>query len=47
MPYKVVLEHQHEGTSEFPVSTIREGEAWIRENSDFQQERPHLDGWHL
>lgn len=46
-PYKVVLEHEREGISEFPVSTIREGEALIRENCVFRLERPKLDGWHL
>jgi hypothetical protein len=32
LPYKVVLEHS-DGCSEYPVATIREGEALIRENS--------------
>ena len=32
-PYKVVLEHGEDGSSEHPVATIREGEALIRANS--------------
>ncbi len=32
LPYKVVLEHDG-GPSEFPVATVREGEALIRERS--------------
>ena len=33
LPYKVVLEHADGGCSEYPVATIREGEALIRERS--------------
>lgn len=32
-PYKVVLNHPCEGQTEFAVSTIREGEALIREKA--------------
>lgn len=32
LPYKVVLEREG-GCTEHPVATIREGEAFIRENS--------------
>jgi hypothetical protein len=32
-PYKVVLEHEHSGDTEHPVSTVREGEAYIKEES--------------
>jgi hypothetical protein len=32
LPYKVVLEHES-GTTEHPVATIREGEAFIREKA--------------
>lgn len=46
-PYKVVLEHERDGVLEYPVSTIREGEALIRETCEFRIERPKLDGWHL
>ncbi len=51
MPYKVVLEHeQEEGQdkrSEHPVSTVKEGEALIKEKSVTPPERPKSDGWHL
>ena len=31
LPYKVVLEHE-DGATEYPVATVREGEALIRDN---------------
>ena len=32
-PYKVVLEHEERGDTEHPVSTMREGEALIRQET--------------
>jgi hypothetical protein len=46
MPYKVILDDDEEGRSEHPVSTVREGEALIRERYAVQA-RPahHLREW--
>lgn len=46
-PYKVVLEHERNGTSEHPVASIQEGEALIKEKSPTRLREPKLDGWHL
>ena len=48
-PYKVVLDREDGGKSEFPASTVREGEAIIKEKSptppDDGKAKP--DGWHV
>ena len=48
-PYKVVLDHEYGGTWEFPVATIQEGEALIREKRPTTCEDGALkpDGWHI
>lgn len=32
-PYKVVLEHENSGDTEYPVETVREGEALIKQEA--------------
>ena len=46
-PYKVVLQHHPSGTSEHPVSTIREGEALIRERVVLEVQQPQPVEWHI
>ena len=46
-PYKVVLQHHPSGTSEHPVSTVREGEALIRGKLIFEDPQPQLVDWHI
>ncbi len=46
-PYKVVLQHHPSGTSEHPVSTVREGEALIRERVIVEDPQPQLVEWHI
>jgi hypothetical protein len=46
-PYKVVLEHEHGKVSEHPVSTIREGEALIRERLPGAPVNCHPVEWHI
>lgn len=43
-PYKVVLERETKGHAEYPVSTIREGEALIRDNLPTPM-APRSDAW--
>lgn len=43
-PYKVVLERETKGVSEHPVSTMREGEALIRDNEPTRPS-PCPDPW--
>lgn len=40
-PYKVILEDDEQGRSEHPVSTVREGEALIRERCGAQPRPLH------
>jgi hypothetical protein len=40
-PYKVILEDDEEGPTEHPVSTVREGEALIREKYGAQPRPLH------
>lgn len=45
-PYKVILDDDEQGRSEHPVSTVREGEALIREKYGFEELAiPHLREW--
>ena len=46
-PYMVILEHHPTGTSEHPVSTIREGEALIRERVVVTGAQPLTIEWHI
>lgn len=46
-PYKVVIEHEREGVREYPVASIREGEALIREKAPVVREDPFPEGSNL
>lgn len=45
-PYKVVLVREGNQVSEHPVSTIREGEALIRERLPERIKHETQDDWH-
>ena len=45
-PYKLVVEDRRGGTSEFPVASINEGEALMREKGAVVCDRPP-DDWHV
>jgi hypothetical protein len=49
LPYKVVLDEEGGGISEFPVATVQEGEAMIKERSPTPVDdgKAKLDGWHV
>ena len=44
-PYKVILEHHPSGFSEYPVSSIKEGEALIRGRLPGAFPAQHSDDW--
>ena len=45
-PYKVVFEPEHLAAGEFPVETMREGEALIREKSPIAERAlPAAEPW--
>lgn len=46
-PYKVLIEQEGEGVREYPVASIREGEALIREKSPIVREEPFPEGSNL
>ena len=46
-PYMVILEHHPTGTSEHPVSTIREGEALIRDRVVVADVQLQTVEWHI
>lgn len=46
-PYKVVFEHEPTGFSEHPVSTVREGEALIRQRLPGAPSWPATEEWHI
>ncbi len=46
-PYKVVIEREGEGVREYPVESMKDGEALIREKAPTLREEPFPEGSNL
>ncbi len=46
-PYKVILDHHPSGSSEHPVSSVREGEEFIRERLPGALPQAVMEDWHI